>query len=159
MGFSTVLFGVLCSQGGTLLVFLLCELARVFPGLLATLLFRFCIAIADLFILSYNYIFAYDCFWLDWDVVLGNLSISPLYCSYLGNYLPPICRPLWLRALYYWYGFYPGLALLYEPYGIGDCKGLYAPTGPLLAYQYGTQHWDAIQYTHTIMPTEEQYMF
>ena len=37
---------------------------------------------------------------------------------------------------------------LYEPSGVGDCKGPYALTGPLPACTCGTQYWDATQYTH-----------
>ena len=59
-------------------------------------------------------------FRLDWDAVLGDLSISPLSCGYLGYTLPSIGRPPWLRDFYYWYGFCPGLALLNEPSSVGD---------------------------------------
>ena len=38
-------------------------------------------------------------------------------------------------------------------------KGLYTLTGPLPASKYGTPHWDAMKYTHTIMHAAEQDMF
>ena len=79
---------------------------------------------------------------------MGVLSISPLYHGYLGYALPSIGRPPGLRAFYYWYGFLPSLALLYEPSGVGDCKGSYALTGPILACTYSTQHWNATQHTY-----------
>ena len=62
--------------------------------------------------------------------------------------LPPIGRPPWLRDFYYWYGFFPGLALLDKPSGVGDYKGPCAIAGPLQACICGTQHWDSMQYTH-----------
>ena len=55
--------------------------------------------------------------------MLGDLLMFPLHCGYLGYAVHAIGRPPWLRDFYCWYGFYPGLALLYEPFGVGDCKG------------------------------------
>ena len=80
--------------------------------------------------------------------MLGALLISPLCYCYLGYALSSIDRPPWLRDFYCWYGFLLGLAPLYEPFGVGDYKGPYAPTGKLLEYMCGTQHWGAMQYTH-----------
>ena len=74
--------------------------------------------------------------------------ISNLCCYYLGYTLPSIGRPPWLRDFYCWYGFLLGLALLYEPYGVGDCEGPYVLSGLLSACTCGTQHWGAKQYTH-----------
>ena len=74
--------------------------------------------------------------------------ISPLCCSYFGYALPFIGRPPWLRDFYYWYGFFSSFALLYEPSGVGDCKGPYALTGPLMVCLCGPQHWGATQHTH-----------
>ena len=73
-------------------------------------------------------------------------SISPLlYCGYLG-YAPPFIGRVG-GILNCWYGFFLGLALLYEPYGVGDYKGQYTLTGPLPACTFGAQHWGATQYT------------
>ena len=80
--------------------------------------------------------------------MLGDLSISPLCCGKLGNALPSIGKPPWLRDFYCWYGFLLGLALLYEPFGVGDCKGPYALTGPLPVCTCSIQHWGAMQHTH-----------
>ena len=44
--------------------------------------------------------------------------------------------------------FFPGLAFLYELSGIKDYKVPHALIGLPLACIYGTQHWDAMQYTH-----------
>ena len=79
--------------------------------------------------------------------MFGDLLISPL-CCYLGYTLPPIGRPPQLRDFNCWSGFFPSLALLYEPSGLGECKGLYALTGPLPVYTCGTQHQDATQHIH-----------
>ena len=54
----------------------------------------------------------------------------------------------WLRVFYCWYGFFHGLALLYEPSGVGDGMGLYALIGQLPVYTYSTQYWYATKYTH-----------
>ena len=73
--------------------------------------------------------------------------ISPLCCIYLGYALPPTDRPPWLRDFYCCYGFFPGLVLLYDPPGMGDCKVPYALTVPLPVCTYGTQYGDATQHT------------
>ena len=73
----------------------------------------------------------------------------PLCCGYLGHALPSIGRPPWLKVFFtHWYGFFPSLALLYDSFSIGGCKGPYALTGSLPVYTCGTQHWGATQYTH-----------
>ena len=79
--------------------------------------------------------------------MLGDLSLSPLCYAYLEYAPPPIGRPPWLRDICCWYGFYPGLDLLYEP-SMGDCKGLYVLTRPLPVCTHGTQHWDAMQHIY-----------
>ena len=60
----------------------------------------------------------------------------------------PIGRTPWARDFNCWSGFFPSLALLYKACGVGDCKGLYALTGSLLACMCGTQYWVAMQHTH-----------
>ena len=72
--------------------------------------------------------------------MLGDLLLFPMCHVYLGYALPFIGRLPWLRDFYHWYGFLPSLALLYEPFGIGDYKGPYALIGLLPAYTCGNQH-------------------
>ena len=124
------------------------KVAWVLRGLPAILAFWACVVPAHLFGLCYNHVCAFD--YLGWIgmLCLGDLSISPLCRGNLGYATTSIGRPLWLRYVYCCYGFWLGLALLYEPSGVGDCKVPYALAGLLLACTCCTQHLGAMQHTH-----------
>ena len=61
-----------------------CKVTWVLRVLSTILAFRSYVVSAHLLGLCYGYVFAFDCFWLNWDTVLGDLLISPLCVFTLG---------------------------------------------------------------------------
>ena len=79
---------------------------------------------------------------------VGRLLDISLVLWYLGYALPPIGGTPLLRNFNYWYGFFPSLALLYEPSGVWDYKGPHALTGLLTSLSIHV--WHPILESHAI---------